>query len=843
MQKIYKILKVRGRALNSLLLRLLFPKRKKAIINKKRARAIKKAEQGAIELDRKLNVLGFTERATVDLNKKVNSPKYIYKKRPFARVLANWHANRAFFKTEADAKHSEAEKCLKAIELVLKGEKNRKLINEAAIMKAECYRLLGDIEAGKKTIAKALKQRSDVSLYLAAANFEVTMPDRLKWVNRALGLYKIPPIAFDPTSGLTSFDCLKPGTTLRVDNTQNIEATPKVTVIITVYNAEKTIKTAMDSILGQSWSNLEVLVVDDCSCDGTANLIKKYSCKDDRVRLIKTEKNFGTFVARNIALREATGLFVTCHDADDWAHPQRIEKQALHLMQNPSVIGNISQHVRATSDFEICRRGTYGRLIYRNISSFMFLREPVMKSIGYWDCVRLRADAEYIRRIRKVFGNNSVIYLDTGPLAIVRLHSSSLTGNKYFGKHGYLRGILKHYVELQEYYHEKTDNLYYEFPQISRLFPVPEPMWPQREYTETGRRHFDIIVATDFRLKESSTINCVEEIKVQKKMGIKTGLVQLARYDQNSKLKINSKVLDLLDGDKVQMIVYGEKVTCKSLIVRHPPVLQERQIFIPDIIANKVNVVIDQVPGHNGEPSGAAVYDLEKFRKNLLEYFGQEGTWYVSDSLVRENLYKYYAEQLKFINLSAEYWVNIIDVDEWRSYEKRLTSYKTKIGRHSRKQDNNWPADLQELFAVYPNSNKYEVHLLGGVKKIKRLVGSVPKHWNLMEFDSMSLKAFLSDLDVFVYYTKRERIKALDWEIIEAMAVGLPVITLPIYQNIYGNAAVYAEPASVKSAIDELVNNKEKYLFQVEVAQKFVKDNFGCQKHEQRINEQISCVE
>src|SRR5699024_10673739 len=88
----------------------------------------------------------------------------------------------------------------------------------------------------------------------------------------------------------------------------------------------------------------------------------------------------------------------------------------------------------------------------------------------------------------------------------------------------------------------------------------------------------------------------IEEMKAQKKMGLKKGLIQMKRYDFTTGKRINPAVRDQIDGDDVQMLVYGEKVSSDVLIVRHPPVLQEWQTYLPDIDAKNVRVIINHAP-------------------------------------------------------------------------------------------------------------------------------------------------------------------------------------------------------------------------------------------------------
>lgn len=621
------------------------------------AKAVKKAERKAAELEYLLQTLGFTERAVEDLKKIINSMKNKYPKGPAVRVLACWYANQRSIEG--------AQRCLDLLTQAAGDDDNRDLLNATAIMKAECFEMLGDIEAGKSVISRALEAGPDPSLFLAAANLEFSIYKRLKWVNRALAFYNIPAVSYVQGHGSTTLDCIR---TLDIFTSVIIELpepVPKVTVIMSTYNTEGTIKTALDSILNQTWHNLEVLIVDDCSTDKTEEIIDEFCCRNPLFRKLKTETNSGPFVARNIALREASGYFVTCHDADDWSHPCRIELQALHLINNPEVVGNTSQQVRVTDDFKIYRRGRYGKLILENTSSFMFRRELVLQQIGYWDCVRNYSDNELNRRIRKIFGKESIANLVTGPLAFIRQHDASMTGNKFFGKHGYIMGCNKLYRDCQINYHRKASSFFYDFPQKSRPFPAPEPLWPIREVTGSERRRFDIVIASDFRTAGDNITLITKEIKILRKKKLRTALFQLSRYDLRTNLKkVNPIILDLLDGDQVQMIVYGERANCDYLIILHPPVLQERQKFIPDVEAENINIIIDQAPYDSYEPKGLLLYDIKRCQNILHECFRKNGMWYPVNPLVREALLRHHAEEISYIDLSEEDWPGISNISK-----------------------------------------------------------------------------------------------------------------------------------------------------------------------------------
>ena len=100
---------------------------------------------------------------------------------------------------------------------------------------------------------------------------------------------------------------------------------PAVTVIIPAYNAEKYIGKCIESVLGQSWQNFEILVIDDGSTDGTGKVVKDYVKQDARVKYVK-QKNMGVAKTRNKGVKMAEGEFVAFIDNDDYIDKDYLEK-------------------------------------------------------------------------------------------------------------------------------------------------------------------------------------------------------------------------------------------------------------------------------------------------------------------------------------------------------------------------------------------------------------------------------------------------------------------------------------------------------------------------------------
>lgn len=791
----------------------------------------KRAQVRVIErVKYRLYNLGFIERGLHELQELFKNEEQPYLRKLAGWELATWHANQY--------SKDDARLCLHYITEVTETEKDKDLLRRATILKAECYNLLQENEKGKQMLEEVRVLGEHTDLYLAAANLEKSLSKRLDYINQAFQLHGTSPIVVEETDGQTRYDSIQ---AKHNNETTQEEQRAKVTIIIPAYNAENIIHTSIQSVLAQSWRNLEVFVVDDCSTDSTAAIVSEYEKKDNRVKLIQPSVNGGAYVARNHALTVATGDFVTINDADDWSHPEKIETQVKHLIENPKIIGNFSQQVRATNDLVFYRRGKPGIFMFANMSSFMFRRKQVTDAIGFWDSVRFGADSEYVKRIKAIFGEKSVVELQTAPLSFQRQSDTSLTSHSAFGFPGYFMGARKEYKEAQEDFHKRyKDKLYYEFPMKERPFPAPEPMWPTREAKPSGYRHFDVIIVSEFRLLGGTNMSNIEEIKAQKSLGMRTGLIQMSRYDLNSVELLNPKVRELLDGDQVQLLVYGENVSCDVLIVRHPPILQETQLYIPNVKAKTVQVIINQPPKRDYSDEGETLYHLDDCAKRVEQYFGQKGQWYPIGPLIRKTLVEHHQEELEEIQLENEDWVNIINIDEWKRKSHQFQQGKIRIGRHSRDQYVKWPNEKAELLSVYPSSALFEVRVLGGAKAPKQVIGELPSNWKVFEFGELDPKEFLAELDVFVYYTHPDWVEAFGRVIFEAMAAGVPVIIPPSYEPLFGEAAVYANPVEVQGKVKQLVEDENVYREQVEKASRYVEEQFGYSRHASRLERVLS---
>ncbi|GGB51779.1 hypothetical protein GCM10011502_26160 [Oceanisphaera marina] len=294
--------------------------------------------------------------------------------------------------------------------------------------------------------------------------------------------------AFYQEQGLCPLALLRAESTLSLDNlaAPSVPAArrswwqrqPLVSVILPCYNAEATIATALRSLQQQSWQNLEILVVDDASTDGSAQTVAALARQDPRITLLRHNSNQGTYAARNTALAKARGRFITTHDSDDWSHPQKIERQAKALMKSPKVQACLSHLIRCSPELHFKRWRMEDSWVTKNLSSLMF-RKKVRKALGYWDSVSVGADSEFYQRLLKRFGNNGLVEIMPGiPLTLSRVNDSSLTQHNqtHLRTHYLDNGLRRRYYEAALAWHQKAQRLYMPASPVRRPFAAPAPM-------------------------------------------------------------------------------------------------------------------------------------------------------------------------------------------------------------------------------------------------------------------------------------------------------------------------------------------------------------------------------
>lgn len=209
---------------------------------------------------------------------------------------------------------------------------------------------------------------------------------------------------------------------------QRTHQAPTVTVVMPAYNAEPTIGYAIRCVLEQTWTNLDVIVVDDASTDATAEKAEKAAADDPRVTVIRQPANRGAYAARNAGLAQATGDLVTCHDLDDFSHAQMIQAQVQPLLAYDDLVGTIAHHGRSDPGVRFVT-APWNRMFLKPAYATLMLRRRVFDEIGAWDeGVTGAADGEFLGRVQAFYGKDTIGQVAKGcPLLIALQQDGSLT--------------------------------------------------------------------------------------------------------------------------------------------------------------------------------------------------------------------------------------------------------------------------------------------------------------------------------------------------------------------------------------------------------------------------------
>lgn len=266
-------------------------------------------------------------------------------------------------------------------------------------LRAAAYFALGQADMARKELRDGGPAEPGELLaghFLLVANLADSPRSKLEAVNRQLS-----------SQGLLGLLLEREEHGLTLENLRNPAAPPcdggpLVSIIMPAFDAAAHLRMSVTSLLAQSYRNLEIIIVDDGSRDGTGQIAADLAAMDARVRVLSPGVNRGAYAARNAGLRAATGCFVTVHDADDFAHCQKIERQVLPLLRDDRLVFTTSDLVRVSPEGILARREVYP-LQRLNSSSLTFRRQAVLRDCGVWEEERVGADGEFLFRLHRAY--------------------------------------------------------------------------------------------------------------------------------------------------------------------------------------------------------------------------------------------------------------------------------------------------------------------------------------------------------------------------------------------------------------------------------------------------------
>jgi len=232
-----------------------------------------------------------------------------------------------------------------------------------------------------------------------------------------------------------------------------------VSIITPTYNCAKFIGKTIESVIAQTYTDWELLITDDCSVDDTEQIVNRYVIVDSRIKYIKLNENMGAAMARNDAIRRASGEYIAFLDSDDLWNKDKLEKQLKYMNKN-------KYNITCTSYTQIDEEGKATNKIFKskNKTNYngLLLNCPVgnstvmynVEKLGKFEVPNIRKrndDALWLKILRK----EEYIYGIKDVLMSYRIRSNSLSRNKLdlVKYHWYLYREIEHLSIIRSLFH------------------------------------------------------------------------------------------------------------------------------------------------------------------------------------------------------------------------------------------------------------------------------------------------------------------------------------------------------------------------------------------------------
>jgi teichuronic acid biosynthesis glycosyltransferase TuaG len=207
-----------------------------------------------------------------------------------------------------------------------------------------------------------------------------------------------------------------------------------VSVITPTYNSEKYISECIDSVRAQTFQDWEMVIVDDCSSDGTIAVLESYQRIDPRVILIQNESNLGPATTRNRAIERASGRYIAFLDSDDVWLPVKLDTQ-LGFMEANGADLSYTSYEKISEDGDRTGRivhvpptTSYGQLLNHSVIGCLTAIYDT-QSVGKTYMPEIKRRQDYALWL-KILRNGHVARGLDEPLAYLRVHKGSLSSNK-----------------------------------------------------------------------------------------------------------------------------------------------------------------------------------------------------------------------------------------------------------------------------------------------------------------------------------------------------------------------------------------------------------------------------
>ena len=192
----------------------------------------------------------------------------------------------------------------------------------------------------------------------------------------------------------------------------------KISIIIPVYNVEKYIAECLESVINQTYSNLEIICIDDCGSDNSMKIVQEYADKDNRIKIIRHEENSGLAPARNTGLNNADGDYILFLDSDDYLMPDIIQKMYDKIKSTDLDFVNSSSKAFADNpnDKALVKKSEKAYLDYKGFDGYKVTLDNLEQTLLKLQCLAWGKmfKTKFLKENNIKFINENVTFEDNG---------------------------------------------------------------------------------------------------------------------------------------------------------------------------------------------------------------------------------------------------------------------------------------------------------------------------------------------------------------------------------------------------------------------------------------------
>ena len=306
----------------------------------------------------------------------------------------------------------------------------------------------------------------------------------------------------------------------------------------------------------------------------------------------------------------------------------------------------------------------------------------------------------------------------------------------------------------------------------------------------------DIAFLADIRFPGGTSTALWNELKAARRHAFSCVLIPLQAKILSRHRPPNARLLRIIDALEIPVLTAHSRVEASLALIYHPT-LYTNALSRPAPVRADTFAIVAHQPARNA--AGELEYDFDAAVRNVRDMHCRTPVILPVGPNVRDS----FEAEGRGNLLHEEDWVNLINSDDWPAHRPRGNLPCLIVGRHTRPDPLKWP-DPATARRAYPEIAKAIFRHLGVDARIRKLFEPWPGNWRGIPFLHDGVGEFLHRLDAYAYFHSDLWVEAFGYNVLEALATGLPTVLPPSFHRLFREAAIYATPDEAAEAYERL---------------------------------------